>query len=1370
MKTTLPLLMFPLALLGLAHVKAASPSLPTLLVEGAKPAELVLTWPTSYEDFQLEESATLKGLGRWSPVSPISMRKDDRFHVSLPLQSRTRFYRLRYSPNVLASTNPTAIFGLRLADSGPVVVGQPFTIEVQATCNAVLSAASFRITGSGSALITDRKSVPRLFAIPSVLDPSSGEGEFPGPLIGMGLQEVVLGTEAKPLDGALPGQDQSVARLELTPSAAGVVTITLQEPAALTTAVSPAGDPFSLVQTNPWSSTITVNVAPASPGSGPPNYRRTGIVLPANLSSLVFVRNLLGRDPSMLWAAPADINHDGRIDLRDVIAARDELASVAAASAPLEIRLNEIAVRPAPGEAPWVELKHNSTSQTNLTSVELRHGNGAVLMASGQAVPLWPGALVVVAFDGEKPTELIGDPSRPTGVRLHVPPPATGFNATNDECSLWIEGELVDSVAWGNSPQRKQYLNVDLGPLPEGGSIGRDGCEPETWRRFAVSTPLVDNGLPAPTPHYPYSGGIVRNGVAAQFSWQDVRETFPEYEIEVADTDQFLAPLVRAKVHTLRYQLQSGLPLGSYFWRVRTRLGELPGPWSKAVPFEVLSVPSPTPKAPVGLQSALFPNINAIAWFSSHPVQRPRKDSDMLCMECETDRGPHAWNRDHEVPYPTGEPVPLCNHDASYIPVAIAATVCEYYGTTIDQDEISYSIYGNLPDGPEIDLGLARHGPENDFGHGAAISVFDALQAALKPLTVVREEKVVPQPANILWEDLMTLIDSQIPLVGLVQLADMTLVGPLVITGYLEAHPTPTTVKRFLYYQDPFTTDGTLEWSKIWEYSLAHPTVPPGATKLDHDDDTFHDSDGDGLIDFDEERRFGTSTTDPDTDTDGINDYTEVWSYKFGLGGSKRVPDPDGDGYRAEIDFDTDGDGCEDGEEDQNHDGSIMTVYPGVTYWSANETDPFLVETFNFEMHADRDQVLLKESTGIQVRLFARFGSRQFWHSFSHGVKLELLTGELGYLGDTPGTTLLENLQSRDGSLQTRFTASTNEGTARIRATYKPCEKHRGATNEITINITGAPYIFVVQTEARLTGPRVASGYQIKGTSSGYSSSVTGSEFFSKDPKAQTASGRFYSPHLRDPGLYINTIVAPGYDGVELFVDNVQCQGRQWKRSRPSDNPVSWKVVVQETRLALPPVVQVYARDGRTYTTPLVWWAGCNEAAVRLREIASGPGGNGQWFSFDTWDHTYRFFFGDGDSNGQDQSETWPDQVHTTVSFIPTRGMPGVPVGKFLPGKAPVLNDAWIDQTGGTDEHINNFGTYKNLVHFYPRASWSVKSFILFSPRYDPEAELNLLGSMGPQPFLNNFLFARDYLPAELKTLELRHTAPYQYNIEMLTE
>lgn len=162
---------------------------------------------------------------------------------------------------------------------------------------------------------------------------------------------------------------------------------------------------------------------------------------------------------------------------------------------------------------------------------------------------------------------------------------------------------------------------------------------------------------------------------------------------------------------------------------------------------------------------------------------------------------------------------------------------------------------------------------------------------------------------------------------------------------------------------------GEAEWVPSSSYFMCLYIVPPRVTNPKMSDFRVHiDSDGDGIVNFDEDERFNTNAFKKDTDGDGIEDKVEIFSYTIreefvsevtclnpesgfdethyahigdymssysaSLCRGEKYADIDGDGDRAEWDVDSDhpnNDGVWDGAEDLNHNG----------YLDNNETDPY---------------------------------------------------------------------------------------------------------------------------------------------------------------------------------------------------------------------------------------------------------------------------------------------------------------------------------------------------------------------------------------------------------------------------------------------
>ena len=113
------------------------------------------------------------------------------------------------------------------------------------------------------------------------------------------------------------------------------------------------------------------------------------------------------------------------------------------------------------------------------------------------------------------------------------------------------------------------------------------------------------------------------------------------------------------------------------------------------------------------------------------------------------------------------------------------------------------------------------------------------------------------------------------------------------------------------------------------------------------------DSDGDGITDFDEIRRFQTNPYDADSDGDGIEDKKEIYDYtvksKYDKKLDRTFPDraqtvlskiveksnEDGDDYRKENDKDDNNNGINDGlEGNEKHLGCSSRLATGWQYTS----------------------------------------------------------------------------------------------------------------------------------------------------------------------------------------------------------------------------------------------------------------------------------------------------------------------------------------------------------------------------------------------------------------------------------------------------
>jgi len=302
--------------------------------------------------------------------------------------------------------------------------------------------------------------------------------------------------------------------------------------------------------------------------------------------------------------------------------------------------------------------------------------------------------------------------------------------------------------------------------------------------------------------------------------------------------------------------------------------------------------------------------------------QLERKDTKMLCLEGCPLHGPDAWDVEH---------LNRSTHVSMRCLRAAISMMNSFYGGNLSQDRISYYVYEEC----------SKDGlPEGDLGHGIGLRGVNAptiLGWALNEASVIRLDG---KPDFI---DIKQWIDSDHPIMR----DNGTDHRITVIDGY-------DTEGQAVHVIDPLTGTETIIPYDDLDVFVVWVAIGDSITARSDEPTVWMDSDVDGVVDFDEINRFHTDPYNPDTDQDGIDDKTEIRSYTFLSDDSfdshdVRKPDADGDGLRAELDWDSDNGGCPDGLEDLNHNGRID---PGETDPFDPSDDPFLPVAI-FEFHPD---------------------------------------------------------------------------------------------------------------------------------------------------------------------------------------------------------------------------------------------------------------------------------------------------------------------------------------------------------------------------------------------------------------------------------
>ena len=619
------------------------------------------------------------------------------------------------------------------------------------------------------------------------------------------------------------------------------------------------------------------------------------------------------------------------------------------------ISINEVMFEPALGGYEWVELKNGGGSPVHLAGYRLTDEDGNWYRIPAALPPVPAGAFVVVVFDGQGSgaDDLnFGD----NVATLHSPAGLTNiFEDGADQVALYRAGysvylplvlsssggsptpvdgiptsNVVSFVAWGGDPgsdaigavtagvwgeglykdlrqigdetPQPVYPGHSLGLLPSGASRS----SPDGWVHYqeAEVTQGADNPVPGMSGFDPASGATIDSATFA-IGWPLIEGT-TAYHFQMDNNSDFSSPEYDAMLDSPAFVPVSPVPEGKYYWRVAVIQDALTGSWSASAEINSLAFPSTAGSA--APQAVAATKVLGIQW------QLQRKDTRMVCQAGDNETADvgnaQTKNAPWDAPHPTtGGPKP---HGDTYCERASISMLASYYGGHLSQDRIAYEDYK----GETVDqLGHTKAG-NNTY-------IDDQLTWARITYDKVRSKPTFAQVKS--W------IDNSRPLITLRP-------GHFrVVDGYRESLSGGVTVQQ-VHLLDPWNNARWENWSDdltttVW----VGPSGPGGAPNVlsDEDEDgdgvrdTMDDSDGDGLVDFDERHRFGTTWDNPDTDGDGVPDKADMRGYVFDNAGRYSTTykaDFDGDGLRKERDPDNDrklNNGSKDGCEDANHNGKL---------------------------------------------------------------------------------------------------------------------------------------------------------------------------------------------------------------------------------------------------------------------------------------------------------------------------------------------------------------------------------------------------------------------------------------------------------------
>ncbi|MDH7485868.1 MAG: VWA domain-containing protein [Anaerolineae bacterium] len=346
------------------------------------------------------------------------------------------------------------------------------------------------------------------------------------------------------------------------------------------------------------------------------------------------------------------------------------------------------------------------------------------------------------------------------------------------------------------------------------------------------------------------------------------------------------------------------LPAGTYYWRIKPLGGGgLEGPWLGPIQIGIVAFP---PGA-LGVQAERVLGIAPIS---------QNKDSRMLCLDGDPEGNPASNDPENAWDAPAPCTVPPCadggikyTHGNRYCVRASIRMMASYYGGHLTMDRISYYILQEWTGNTHGDTHDTN--PNNDLGHNRGMWYPDEEDEGISWAlgTTITTPGGKPTFAQVKgWIDANRPIMFRDP-------GHM-----MVIDGYRD-----DASGQFVHILDPDQEPDFWRWQTYASQDIDGYWVgPASAPGVRSDEATVSaDSDGDGIVDFDEINRFHTNPILPDSDEDWVQDKQDIREYVFDNAGTYnlRAADFDGDGHRKERDADNDGDGAADGCEDTNYNG-----------------------------------------------------------------------------------------------------------------------------------------------------------------------------------------------------------------------------------------------------------------------------------------------------------------------------------------------------------------------------------------------------------------------------------------------------------------
>ncbi|MEE4271295.1 MAG: hypothetical protein V2I67_06460 [Thermoanaerobaculales bacterium] len=503
-------------------------------------------------------------------------------------------------------------------------------------------------------------------------------------------------------------------------------------------------------------------------------------------------------------------------------------------------------------------------------------------------------------------------------------------------------------------------------PLNGGEIIGllpgaRPGS-PESWAVYSYSdaSPGLGNGIPAPRFIIPHHRAAVRKEDAT-IAWI-AKPGDTGYRVKISPNEDFSDPYweftIPPGAPPILPLTNTDIPLGTHWMKVQREAGSRQSAYSRE--FQITLVD-------LDLGSGQLAEVNGVSFAFQ------RKDTHMLCMNYGDNIEGYSqacnhrqWDKPHSLPpiqveqiHPPLGPLQLpsfpkpwtCRpansnlpntwatvssedperHGHLYCVMASISMISRAYSRPgaprcISQDrlafqlnEIEFSTFGTQDDDPDDDL---RHS-------GASISpgyCTRLLMWALRPARHYPEgARLFFEPEAASFKQIHQALRDQRPIMSRWKNIEGDHVR--VIDASLEVSPNA----GFVHVLDPISGPRweryiAADWRKYSKGTWFCPAVSFNEQVRSDEYEVWFDQDGDGIVDLDEESRFGTNKRLKDTDGDGMDDRADIVEYRFfgkpcdpSIYPDCTRADFDGDKKRKELDPDNDDDKCLDGKGDPNN-------------------------------------------------------------------------------------------------------------------------------------------------------------------------------------------------------------------------------------------------------------------------------------------------------------------------------------------------------------------------------------------------------------------------------------------------------------------